>query len=259
MIEQKLKLAAASLPEPTMDFLSIEENAKKGQHRADFLYRRGKAVFLSIVIILSLCGGVTVLAITEVPMTTEYGAWTGSGLLNTIYQSRMVDIKLPKEFLGVPLRQTETMSVVPHGTTYLEAMLGEAYIPFRSNYYTERKIEYVDDSSGEAIMQTETIKENNISVSIGTTENDVWKYYFSFNNDGIWCSEYLLPETYYTAQYEGYTLQLGTTYSQYDETDLTHWIHWVDEARNVCVGITADVENLGELEAYAQVIIDLNK
>ena len=59
MIEQKLRLAADTLPEPRGDFLSVEEKIRSNKYRSKTVSRRRLAIVMVLAILLVGCVAVT--------------------------------------------------------------------------------------------------------------------------------------------------------------------------------------------------------
>ena len=98
-------------------------------------------------------------------------------------------------------------------------------------------------------------------LNFGTTTNEIWRVYFNMDENGVWTG-WEVPESYYTVEYEGVTLQIGETvsYNPIEDRDVySCWVHWVDEEREMAFSLREeDYEDPNRVVECAKTIIDLN-
>lgn len=150
--------------------------------------------------------------------------------------------------------------------------------------------EYLED--GTPGIRFETIYGNErVQLVFGSTEGELWRELFGFDENGIWNSENLVFETYETIEYKGNTLQPGTTSFTYDYYDYekvrneerselelisiaprTYYnfiVIWIDEENGVVFRMSTDTGERYEddlysgvseetLIEYAKQLIDMN-
>lgn len=244
MIEQKLQLAADALPKPVCEFPVYQRKTRKRWNRKLVI------IVAALITVLTIATGYTYSKAT-------YCGWAG------IYSREFIDAKwragkfsltLPETLLGVPFSYTSEMYVVPTGTPRLVAILNPYYHPYWVVYEILRE-EVIDEKT------THHWSENDITVSFGTTTQETWKYYyerFETENDKNWAGRNLVPETYQEVSYEGYTIEIGSTWKDWGSgIAYSHYAQYEDEERQVFISISA--EDLETALAAAKEIIDLNK
>lgn len=248
MTELRLQQAAACLPAPSCTYAAIQARANRQQAPvpSSRRFRRLCAVCIALFI---LAGCTTWAATTD----ASYGAWAthSSSLHDMQYQAKRLELVLPETFAGCPFQDISTAHVVPQDTTFLEALIRPAYRYYTADY--DRTELHTSTAHSDPVTH--------ISVSFGSTENELWRYCFEYDTGGIWSPDRLIPESYRAEEYEGRLLQVGTTahYWEYDgRTTYNHFVHWVEEEQHVCIGISADTDQETLLE-YAKQIIDLNQ
>lgn len=240
-MEMKLMRAAAQLPEPKLDFQTIEAAAWKREVPKRKNLRLLRAA-LAVVLVLALA--TTAYAYGKM----NYGLWSGyrSGSFADVeLLSRHYDYMFPEELNGSPFLQMSTSLGAPQGASYLEALLTPTY-KLHSIDYGVRTQEQREDALYEWTGEW-------ICVSFGTTQKDTWKYHFSVSEDGSCNYEGVDPDSQRVVEYEGYTLHLYST-------ETTHNVRWEDEERSMVIDVTCwDVPDLDAAVEAAKALIDLNR
>ena len=229
-MEAKLLAAAEGLPQPGLDFLAIEEAAKKmGKPR-----RSGRRLFrMGVALVLVLCLATTVYAYSGI----KYGLWSGLhsyGYGDVVLLNRRFDYTFPEEFCGLPFESMSIYYGAPEGASHLEALLAPTYA-----------LHSVDYGSYDTTR---------IHISFGTTKLDTWKYHFNVGADGFCDYEGVEPGSQKTVEYGEYTLYLYTI-GEY------HTVRWEDTARSLVFsmrGYGPGTESQEDVVEYAKALIDLN-
>lgn len=261
MMEAKLKQAAQSLPCPASNFSQIEEKAYRSQDKTLFRVRRYRLAATVIICAAFLISGAAIAATTEV----RYSAWATSS--DTFESAEKAAAKLgavlPERLDDSPFYRMTEMYVVPEGTSYLEAIYTPVYRWYGVNYGVQ-EIVRTDHSESSVIY-------DKYSISIGSADGELCHYVFSLDESGAWALDNTLPGSYRTEQYNGITMQIGTTV-QYDRENkgtafaYHHRVIWVDGRHNVVFTLhksfyaeeeTAD-QIPDEMIAFAKEIIDVN-
>lgn len=255
-MENKLINAAALLPEPELDFQTIERRMKVTVKPTRNTGRALRIVLAAVLAAVLLCGmGWTKL---------QYSMWSlgysraYSDLENA---AERYGIVLPESLGGTPFCEYNIYGVVPKNAPWVTALLNPSYKP-RSVTYGWWVKTILPNSDGElngggVARWTET----DLGLNFGTTKNDLWRYYFEYDESGLWtgCE---VPESYEVIEYKGFTLQVGDTFS-YSEivgyNRYTRWVHWVDEEKQVVFSIhERDYADPDRVVECAKLIIDLN-
>lgn len=247
-METKLKMELEALPAPTTTFEALE--AVKSQPKS-FRHRKKVFVILAAVLALLLCG-------MGWAKTTQYGMWLlydSRAWSDLEGQTKKSDILLPRELDGVPFLQMQIYGHVPQGASHAQALVNPLYKPVCVDY-GYRMRECSEDEKLES-----TWFESVLGLSFGTTKNDLWRYYFEIDENGTWtaCN---VPESYYTIEYKGITLQVGDTVYHYESdgrTVYTRWVKWVDEEKQVAFSLNdTNYTDPNRVVECAKAIIDLN-
>jgi len=247
-MEAKLKAAWDAMPAPKMTF----EELKAGYHayKAAPLRRKTVVVLAAVLVLVLLCGMGWA--------KTQYGMWllgTSRAWSDLEMETDRYDCQLPRELDGVPFLSMQVYGHVPQGASHAEALLNPRYIPVTVEYgYHVRGTA----SDGECGLRWD---EKVMGLSFGTTENELWRYYFGMDERGVWTASDV-PESCYTMEYRGIILQIGDT-ARYDELlgreVYTRWIHWVDEERQVAFSLhETDYSDPDRVVECAKQIIDMN-
>lgn len=252
-MENKLKLELDALPAPKTTFEALETmNCQQKPIR-----RWKKMVIMTAAVLaLLLCG------MGWAKSEMRYGMWvlySSHGWDDVEWATKQMEIELPEAMDGVPFRTYWVYGHVPQGESLLRALVSPLYTPASVAYgYQMRETETYPDGSlaSEAVWD-----ETELGLNFGTTENELWRYYFQMDETGVWTA-WDVPGSYHTIEYRGITLQIGDT-SFYDDvlgqTRFTHWVHWVDEEKQIAFSINeTDYTDPNRVVECAKVIIDLN-
>lgn len=245
MIEDRLYEAVQELPVPTVSFTTVKERAasRKTGGGFQFIQRRRIACLFAGVFLLAGCAAIA--ATTEV----DYGAWAShSGDFSKAESiSEELGITIPESLDGNVFCNITTGYVVPHGTSYLEALITPAY-----QWYS---VDYGSDGA-------ETL-------SFGSTKDELYQYCFDLNSENIWSPEHLQSGRLRTEEYKGITLQTGTVvYTDRNDDSISGFIPhvvWVDEENSAVFSLSGPAcneSNAGQITDHltetAKEIIDIN-
>lgn len=254
MIEEKLLQAAQELPKAPDCFEEIVEQAQKyKKYHWSFRIGSKRAAIVCICIFLLTCG--TVFAATT---ETKYIGWPEQSYDFKSVQNTAdeMDIILPETIGEYSFKSFTSCHVVPDGTSYLEVLLGTpSYLWHCIDYSIEGKGAFSNSAP--------------FSLYVGSTENDLYKYVFYFDDNDTWHSEYLLPGTYHSEVYNGILLQSGITkYERQNFENLDNSIYeiiWIDYTHNAVFNMHFYIDDEQNLEYikkqitnYAKKIIDSN-
>ena len=252
MMEKKLTEAAASLPTPHTQWedVLIREHRTASPKKHPRL--RPAAIILVLLMVFTLSAGAYRYSQIRRSMwvTHNYSnlvmpvdnAWEKTTkLLDTL------DVKLPDTLMATPFECGRKFSVVPSGTPLLEAMFTDFYTPLDVQY---SHVEFTDEYGNYERLR-------NISVSIGSTQQQYWKHYFGVSEDGSFFPEATHVEVYKGMELRGYTRSVEDTWNQ--DTFVIHDVQWVDEEKNLCFNLSvARTDSVDFLMDCAKEIIDLN-
>lgn len=249
-MENKLKMELEALPCPETTFEALEMM----DYQPRPLRRRKRTVVLiAAVLALLLCG------MGWAKMRTRYGMhmlYASSGWSDVEWVTEKYDIQLPEVLDGIPFDEYRIYGHVPVGgsalkSSRLRAYFSPLYVPYDVDYAVRTLPE------GAEFWRTDTV----FTLSFGTTDNALWRYYFQIDENGTWtaCN---VPESYQTIEYKGITLQIGDIVYHYeynDRTVHTRWVHWVDEEKEVAFSLTErSYTDPNRVVECAKAIIDLN-
>lgn len=248
MIEEKLLQAAQELPEAPECFEEIVMRAQKNKKCHLHFRIVSKKVAIAFVFVFLLTCGTVFAATTE----TKYIGWPEESYDFKSVQRTAdeMDITLPETLGKYSFKSFTTCHVVPDGTSYLEVLLGTPSYLWHGIYY----------SMGGSMELSESAP---FSLFIGSTEDELYKYVFYFDDNDIWNSEYLVPGTYHSEIYNGILLQSGVT--NYEQKSSDYEIIWIDYTHKAVFTIhysIDDEQNLNYIKDqainYAKNIIDSN-
>lgn len=253
MIEAALQEAVQLLPQPKSDFHLIEARCRDRQSKSRNKFpkrRKLAAVFACIVLLL---GCTTAAATTH----TSYGAWATSSKSYADVKriSKKLGIIIPDHLSDSPFYSLTTMHVVPEGISFLEAIFSSSYRWYGIDFGYQEVVP-AQGASGTA-MHTD------YSLSLGRTDNELWKYCFDLDDNGNWPLNGTLPGSYQVTEYEGCTLQMGTRILEGDcLTDRYHHrVIWTDPTSQTVFSLrksTSTEQFPQELLTLSKNIIDLN-
>ena len=254
-MEMKLMQAAQQLPEPVIGFQAIERQliiTVKPQKRIGKVMRTALAAVLALVL---LCG------MGWAKTSMSYGMWTlfsSPSWTDAKWGAKKCDIQLPETMDGVPFDSYWVLGHVPQGGSWLRACLSPLYVPRQVMYEVRETTEITlpDGTSTSYNYASEYF-----ALHFGTTANEVWRVYFNMDENGVWTG-WEVPESYYTVEYQGITLQIGetTSYNPIEDRDVySCWVHWVDEEKEIAFSLhERDYEDPNLVVECAKGIIDLN-
>ena len=255
-MEAKLKHHADLLPNSELDFQTIEKHMKMNVNPTRKTGKVVRAVLVAMLVVLLMCG------MGWAKISMSYSMWTlytSPDWRDAKWAAEKFDIQLPETMDGVPFDNYWVGGHVPQGGSWLRAYLSPLYLPRRVYYSVQETMEITlpDGSTTSYTYDTE-----HFALGFGTTENELWRYYFQFDEDGVWTG-WEVPESYEVIEYKGFSLQIGETTS-YNEIEgrevFTRWVHWVDEEREVCLSLSErDYEDPNRVVECAKAIIDLNR
>ncbi len=246
-MEHKLRQAYQEMPVPQTNFEELVHKAQSSSKKAS--RKRMSALIAAAVLIAMLCGAGWQL------VSSHYGMWllSSSTAWSAVQKgAEKYNLVLPETMDGVPFLNYNTYSLVPNGVPQSVAFTNPQYIPHYVRYGVETTVYRENGYSG--------VVEDELRLTFGTTENELWRYHFEHDADGKWTA---WESNYSTMEYNGCTLQLGTT-SHYDEvmgeTIYTHWVHWVDERLNLIFSLReSETRDFSRVVECAKQIIDLNE
>lgn len=246
MIEDRLYEAVQELPVPAVSFTAVKERAasQKNSSGFQFIQRRRIAGIFAGVFLLAGC---TVIAATT---KVDYGAWASHSRDFSKAESISEDlgITIPESLDGNTFCNITIGYVVPHGTSYLKALITPAYQWYSADYGTDRAE----------------------SLAFGSTKDDLYQYCFDLNSENIWSPERLQSGSLRTEEYKGITMQIGTVISYNEGSDdsisgfIPHVV-WIDEENSTVFSLSASAceqvdisQTAGRLIGTAKEIIDMN-
>lgn len=254
-METKLMHAADVLPKPALDFQTLEQHMKATVKQTRKTGKVLRVVLVAMLAVLLLCG------MGWAKISMSYSMWTlytSPDWREAEWGAEKFDLQLPETMDGVPFDEYWVLGHVPQGGSWLRAYLSPLYVPRRVYYSVQETMEITlpDGSTTSYTYDTE-----HFGLGFGTTENEVWRYYFQFDENGVW-NGWEVAESYEVIEYKGFTLQIGdtTSYNKIEDRDVyTRWVHWVDEEREVCVSLSErDYEDPNRVVECAKRIIDMN-
>lgn len=246
MIEDRLYEAVQELPVPTVSFTAVKERAARQKNVSGFQFIQHRRIAGLFAGVFLLAGCTVIAATTEV----DYGAWAShSGDFSKAETiSDELGITIPESLDGNDFCNITTGYVVPHGTSYLEALITPAY-----RWYS---VDYGTDGAG--------------SLTFGSTKDELYQYCFDLNSENIWSPGHLQSGSRRTEEYKGITMQIGTVISYNEGSDdsisgfIPHVV-WVDEENSTVFLLSApacDESNTDQITVHltetAKEIINMN-
>ena len=244
MIEQKLALASESLPTPQTDFASIVHTADllTAPQAASPRWKRA----IALIVVLVLLGGCAAGAVTY---TYAAGPTWYNSYEDAVKLSARINVLVPESLNEKsPFYDVTTIHTTTQNRFWMLSWFFYRYKTVALQYGTEGT--YVNDegTTGYTIF-------DNVYFQFGSTENELWRDIFPFNDDGIWCHEELDPSTYASTNYKDFQLQSGTLVRPWVRMNT---IIWIDRELNVCFMISSSDYTTDELLVFAKEIVDLN-
>lgn len=246
MIEYELHQAANDLPEPKTSFDAVRaEASNRSTSRPLFSFRRAALIALAAVLVFTMVAAGYRYDQIQRGMWLVYSASDWSSARNYLAD---YDLTFPEELMDYPYWSVQEYSVVPRGTELAQAMLTKFYRPISIVYAIDLPMEGNTDTSPDHWGPY---------VDIGVADGPYWKTYFSLNEEGIYDhSKYMVPGTLQIVEYNGMVIQLYLT--QYSSGSQYANALWVDEARNACICIHMEDDNMTAALECARTIIDMN-
>ena len=229
-MEQKLLEAAAGLPCADLTFEVIQAKVMPRKWKP---LNRVLKFAIAAVLILSLC--ISGLAYAK----TNYSMWVGPDIVTLGGITRSTGYSLPRTLGGVGFWSARKLYLVYEGTSQLDSLMHPLYTVCEASYGANEK-----DVDGRYHQKTY------YTVHVCKTDDPLWRHFTGFTEDDAWAPANLNADSYDTAEYNGFTLQMGTTTRNH--------VYWIDTTHNVCIGVSSDVYSLEQLEQIAHQIIDFN-
>lgn len=251
-MENKLRMELDAMPTPKTTFDELEAMARMPKPA-----RRKKRTVILIVAALALllCGAGWA--------KMQYGMWylIGSRAYSDLENAaEKYGVVLPETLDGTSFYEYNIYGLVPQGAPYVVALTNPSYKPRTVTYGWGGSV--TETYPNGSLRSENTWTETDLRLHFGTTENELWRYYFQFDENGVW-TNCEVPESYEVIEYKGITLQVGDTFF-YDDylgcNRYTRWVHWVDEEKRVVFALSEiDYEDPNRVVECAKQIIDMNK
>lgn len=276
MLEHTLQQAVDNLPEPTLDYITIEESAKKQRSSPVLLRKKRRRVALMLCLSLLLVGCVAG------PTVPEYHLYNGSLSLlfpgiafDVICEEMGWDAELSSaektaENLGWTIPNTlgespkigaDKYNLTTQESHYLLAMLFHHYTYHSVSYGYEMETEITrEDGTPSTAHWTDA----DVRITFGSMENEVWHRQFGFDENDIWAGANIGGDDLvnsYPVDYNGVILYVATYYSGENFfygliSDYRQYIHWIDYDHNTVFQIYARDDTSDFAIACAQELID---
>lgn len=249
-MENKLKRELDAMPTPVTTFEALEAS-----HCQPKPFRRKKrvAALLAALLVLMLCG------MGWAKASMRYGLWhliDSREFSDLNRAAEKYDVVLPEKLDDVPFCNYTIYALASQDDSWLEAVVNPAYTPRSVKYGWDRvEVEtYPDGSLASESRWTET----DLELDFGTTENELWRYYFDFDENDVWTA-WNVPDSYETVEYKGFIIQVGTSISKYNATRQTRWALWIDGEKQVIFSLRdSDFTDPNRVVECAKQIIELN-
>lgn len=257
MIEQKLQQAADTLPQPTGDYLAVEEAFKSQQTHAPVYRKKRRQVALILCLSLLLVGCVAG------PTVPEYHLYNGNidllfpgiafdAIRNEIgwdpewdsaeKSAKELSWTIPETLGESPCIGADKYNLTTKESNWFMAMLFHHYTYYSVDYGYEMETEVIlEDGTPSTAHWTDA----GVGLTFGSMDNDVWHRQFGFNENDVWIaySAFLDYIDSYSLEYDGYTLYVGTWQSDDDFYGLSSYygqrISWVDYDHNTVFQINS--------------------
>lgn len=244
MIEQKLKDAAARMPEPKYSLPATPEP----QHRRP-RYALIAAVLAAVLLVGCVAGSL------------DITLWNGGEVKDWDWTERTAldhGLQLPETLLDAPFLDCRTYKLTEQMEAYLLAMLFPEYTYYGVAYGTEViRQEIHKDEYGIGRTQW-TERTEVITVTFGSDDNEYWRRQFGFDENGVYSKEsradrLLASET---TTLDGLTMYLATYASTQGQP--FQRLSWHDPARSLVVQLDLQGESWEPLLEAAEAILALN-
>lgn len=249
MMEQKLQQAANTLPEPTLDFLSVEEASKNKQNAPR---PRGQRRRLATMVCLCLL----LVGCVAGPTVPEYHLYNGSLalLFPGIAFDEFCDLldrdpeltsaqkfaeelswSIPQTLGGSPCYGAEKYNLTTKESNWFMAMMFHHYTYHSIDYGYEMETDITrEDGTSSSAHWTDA----DVELTFGSMDNDVWRRQFSFDENDVWSgnSKYFDFIDSFSLEYDDYILYVGTRQFHDDFYGLLsscgQYVSWVDYDQN---------------------------
>ena len=250
-MENKLKMELNALPVPETAFEELE--ALTGKLKPGCRRKKTVMILAAAVLALLLCG------MGWAKASMRYGLWhliDSRAYSDLARAAKKYDVVLPEALDGVPFCDYSIYSLANRDDTWLEAVVNPAYTP-RSVTYGYYRVE-TETHPGGSLSSESRWTESVLELDFGTTENDLWRYYFKFDGNDSWTG-WNVPGSYETVEYKGIIIQAGTLAFGNSETRLCRRACWIDEEKQVAFCLREwDFTDPNRVVECAKQIIDLN-
>lgn len=249
-MENKLKQELEAMPAPATSFEELENALNTPK-----TYRRHKRVVIlaAAVLALLLCG----MGWAKVSM--RYGLWyliDSRDFRDLERAAKKYEVVLPEQLDGTPFCNYAIYALSSQDDTWLEAVVNPAYTP-RSVKYGWDRVEVETHPDGSLYSESRWT-ETDLELDFGTTKNELWRYYFKFDENNVWTA-WNVPGSYDTVEYKGITIQVGTSISKCNAATQTRWALWIDGEKQVVFSLReSDFIDPNRVVECAKEIIDLN-
>lgn len=274
MTESHLQQAADRMPEPKLDYLAVEEAWKRQQADSFPRKKRRKAV---VIVLLSLL----LVGCVAGPTVPEYHLYNGS--LSLLFPGLAIDEiadlfgadpewkparreaaslgwSIPEQLGGSPWCAAERANLTTKKSHYLLAMLFHTYTQYDIEYGYQKETEITREDGTHC---TAHWTDNQIRLSFGSTNQEVWRRQFGFDERNVWVGfeTSAPPESTFLLEYNGYTLYGSTFYDGENffyglVSDYRQYIHWVDEDHNTVFALYARADTPDFAISCAKELID---
>lgn len=244
MIEQKLKEAAARMPEPKCSMPAAPEPLRR-RPRYDLI-----AAVLAAVLLVGCVAG-----------SLDITLWNGGATESwdrTAQIARDHALQLPEALLDAPFLDCRTYKLTEQMGPFLLAMLFPEYTYYGVTYGTETIVrEDRSDEYGIGYAQW-TERTEAITVTFGSDDNEYWRRQFGFDENGVCTGEFLADRLLATetTTLDGLTLYLAA-YASTQGQPYQH-LSWHDPARSLVVRLELRGESWAPLLEAAETILALN-
>lgn len=306
MTERKLYEAAEQMSQPSGTFSAVRQSAAPAGKMIYRGHRIRFAALFAAVLLLVGCGATV----------ATYGNYSGFnwstfamffGLVDPENQlglepdykdaqkaANKLNITIPEQFGSSQFDTFETVNSSTQ-TNWILSWFDYDYQRFWLTYGIESEVEeqlYDPDGTPGLTITAHRLDER-IFLDFGSTEGELWRELFHFDENAVWHTDDLIPDTYSIIEYNGKNLQTGITSYTYDyhwydhvyNEETQHWesklisveprtyysfiVTWVDEECGVVFKLSTDYGERYEddlfsgvseetLIEYAKQLIDLN-
>lgn len=244
MIEQKLKEAAARLPEPKTSMPTVQTPIRRRPQ-----YGMIAAILAAVLLVGCVAGGLNISlwygGKTESWDRADWIAWDHN-------------LQLPETLLDAPFLDCSYYNLTEQRVPYLLAVLFPEYQYYAVTYGTEVTLrDYHRDEDGGGYSQWSERTEV-ITVTFGSDASEHWRRQFGFDENGIYTGERnadsLIASD--TVQMNGMTMYLATY--DFGHALPTQRLSWYDYDRCLVVRLEARADSWEPLLEAAEEIHALN-